>query len=150
MCICIYKYCICICYSDICRYVYIYIYMCSCIYVHQRAYIHSYQWKKIAVVESVQGFINLVIPGLLIPMRNLLNNMWMLGPGFMASQTHHGNILQRCNIRSTPLHMIQSEPESWSRTVLQPQSLETKDNQHKSSQIHFPTFWSLLLLQSPI
>ena len=28
-------------------------------------------------------------------------------------------------------------------TVLQPQSLEKKENKHKSSQAHIPTFWSL-------
>ena len=34
-------------------------------------------------------------------------------------------------------------PESFNMTVLQPQSLEKKE-QHKSSQAHVPTLWSLL------
>ena len=31
-------------------------------------------------------------------------------------------------------------------TVLQPQRLETQENQPKSSQVHTPTFWSLLYI----
>ena len=39
---------------------------------------------------------------------------------------------------------IQQEPESWNMAVPQPQSLEKKDNRHKSSQTRIPTFGSLL------
>ena len=39
---------------------------------------------------------------------------------------------------------IQEKPESWNMTVLQPQSLEKKERQLKSSQAHIQTFWNLL------
>ena len=35
-------------------------------------------------------------------------------------------------------------------TVLQPQSLEKKESQHKSSQAHIPTSWSLLYAQNAV
>ena len=41
-------------------------------------------------------------------------------------------------------HTVQQKPESLNMTVLQPQSLEKKENQHKSHRV--PIFWSLLYL----
>ena len=39
---------------------------------------------------------------------------------------------------------IQSKPESWNVTILQPQSPKKKENHHRSFQAHIPTFWNLL------
>ena len=39
-------------------------------------------------------------------------------------------------------------PESWNTTFVQPQSLEKKENHHKSSQAHIPTFWESTVFKS--
>ena len=39
--------------------------------------------------------------------------------------------------------ILHQKPESWKVTVLQPQSLEKKDDHHKSSKAHIPGLWSL-------
>ena len=39
--------------------------------------------------------------------------------------------------------MFTAEARMWNMTVLQPQSIDKKENQQKLSQAHIPTFWSL-------
>ena len=38
------------------------------------------------------------------------------------------------------------KPESWKMAVHRPQSLQQKENQHKSSQAPLPSLWSLLYI----
>ena len=63
----------------------------------------------------------------------------------------HGSILPKLTwlrteitkdsrIYPTSQARLQKKRESWNMTVLQPQSLEKKENQHKSSQAHIPIF----------
>ena len=40
-------------------------------------------------------------------------------------------------------YLLQWKPDSWNVAVPQPPKLEKKENQHKLSQAHVPTFWSL-------
>ena len=65
----------------------------------------------------------------------------------LLDKTLGKTVIRRKNLRGRsirperPLDIpLQYRPESWNMTVPQPQSLEKKENQPKSSEAHIPTF----------
>ena len=76
------------------------------------------------------------------PDRPEFQEPWFVGPSFMRSS---GPLAQRVHVPF--LKALQWNPESWTMTVLQPQSLDKNENQPTSSQINIPTIL-LSLLQS--
>ena len=73
--------------------------------------------------------------------------MWSFGPLVMGSVMHGSQMNMK--LGSSPgtksqIWDLQKKTENWNVTIPQPQGLEKKDSQPKSSQANIPTFCSLL------